>query len=443
MKIPLIFLVYLIFWVLSDVEANKVRTLRNIQDKVNTASRPISVHFHEKKNAGTRQHPKDFNPDQVVSGTTLPNGFSPAEVKSFYSFDTSIDAGKGHTIAVVVAYSNPKVESDLVYFSQKFKLPKPNILVVNQTGGSTLPATDATWATEVILDTQWAHAIAPSAKILVVCASTASINDLFTAVWYAAQHAKYVSISWGTAEFQSQSDFEVEFKKYVDKGVTFISSSGDFGATTHYPASSSYVISVGGTTINTDSHHNFVSETGWISSGGGCSQFTAPAPAQASYEGYKKISCAQVNKRAVPDTSCLANPNTGVLIYDSLNCNLTSPTSCWKVIGGTSLGAPITTARAVIFGGQFNANTVYSGLFPFRDITSGSSVGLNNNTYTATVGYDLVTGVGSPLGRFAVSSTAPAPTSTAIPIQTTEQPSPHPKCTVLKRGGIDKSIEYF
>jgi subtilase family serine protease len=458
------------------VFSHKRRTLSN--SKLPSLAPKFS---HSNKNPGTRSNPRDFKPARTLASETLPNGFSPAEVKSYYNFETSTTAGKGQTIALVVAYSNPYLLSDLAYFSQKFNLPTPNIRIVNQTGGSILPAVDASWVREITLDVQWAHAIAPGADILVVCATTGDLDNIYEATWYAAQNAKYVSMSWGSAEFESQSDFDAQFKKYTDAGVSFFAASGDFGANVNYPASSPSVIGVGGTTIKVDSNKVFTSEIAWFSSGGGCSVYAEAPIAQSSNAGYSTKSCA--SRRGVPDISLLADPQSGALIYHTYGCNATGVTTCWIVMGGTSLGSPIAAALAAVSGRSFTHQMVYSGGLSFRDVTSGSSYDSNGNYQNATVGYDLVTGVGSLLGQFSSATTMPstttvAATTTSTPASstgittvagttttvvpgttsaattvspttitssspyttTTFAPTSSSKCVILARGGVDKSI---
>ena len=95
--------------------------------------------------------------------------FVPATVKSVYGFPTGLTAGAGTTIAIVDAFDDPTVQADLDKFSAQYALPCNGCLTkVNQTGGTTYPRTDAGWALEISLDVQWAHAIAPGAKILLV-----------------------------------------------------------------------------------------------------------------------------------------------------------------------------------------------------------------------------------------------------------------------------------
>src|SRR5207247_149845 len=107
---------------------------------------------------------------------------------------------------------------------------------------------------------QWAHAIAPGAKILLVEASSNSFANLLAAEDYAAAHAQYVSNSWGASEFSNESSYDSHF---LQSGVSFFVSSGDSGLPADYPSASPNVISVGGTTLHFGTSGNFTSETGW------------------------------------------------------------------------------------------------------------------------------------------------------------------------------------
>src|SRR6266487_3922673 len=227
-------------------------------------------------------HPLRVRP----GASTSPTGLSPATIKSVYNFPTSLTAGAGKTIAIVDAFDDPTAESDLGVFSSQYGLPACTtangcFTKVNQTGGSSYPRTDSGWALEISLDIQWAHAIAPGAKILLVEATTNSFTNLLIAEDYAKTHAQYVSNSWGTSEFSSESSFDSHF---TQPGVSFFASSGDSGLPPIYPSASPRVISVGGTTLHF-SGATFTSETGWSGSGGGCSVYETATSTQAGDPG--------------------------------------------------------------------------------------------------------------------------------------------------------------
>src|SRR5205823_6478081 len=182
--------------------------------------------------------------------SSAPTGLSPATIKSSYSFPSGTTAGAGKTIAIVDAYDDPSAESDLGVFSRQFGLPSCTTAngcfsKVDQRGGTTYPRKDSGWALEISLDIQWAHAIAPGAKILLVESDSNSFANLLAAEDYAKAHAQYVSNSWGGSEFSGENAYDSHF---VQSGVSFFVSSGDNGTPAEYPSASPNVISVGGTT---------------------------------------------------------------------------------------------------------------------------------------------------------------------------------------------------
>lgn len=329
------------------------------------------------------------NPIHVrPNASTSPTGLSPATIQAAYGFSTSPTAGAGQTIAIVDAYDDPNAEADLGVFSAQYSLPACTTTngcfkKVNQTGGTKYPRTDAGWALEISLDVQWAHAIAPGAKILLVEGSSSSFTNLLTAEDYAKTHANYVSNSWGAAEFSGESAYDSHF---VQSGVSFFVSSGDNGTPAEYPSSSPNVISVGGTTLHFTSGV-FSSETGWSGSGGGCSLYENATTAQQNFATYPQVNCA--GKRGTPDVSLDADPASGVSVYDSV---LYQGQSGWWAVGGTSASSPMWAARSADAGSIVNAPYVYGSNVAFRDITSG------NNGLPCLIGYDLVTGRGSWTG---------------------------------------------
>jgi subtilase family serine protease len=317
--------------------------------------------------------------------TTSPTGLSPAQIKTAYNYTTSSTAGAGWTIAIVDAYDDPTAEKDLGVFSTQFGLPACTTAngcfkKVSQTGTTSYPRANSGWALEISLDIQWAHAIAPGAKILLVEAASNSFTNLLAAEDYAAAHAKYVSNSWGGGESSGETGYDSHF---VKTGVSFFVSAGDAGLPAEYPSSSPNVISVGGTLLSGIGTSS-LSETGWSKGGGGCSAYETATAAQSAFAGYAQVSCA--GKRATPDLSLDADPNSGVSVYDSTKYN---GQAGWWVVGGTSASSPMIAARAAVAGVVVNAAYVYGNSITFRDITSG------NNGAPCLVGYDLCTGRGS------------------------------------------------
>jgi subtilase family serine protease len=321
-----------------------------------------------------------------------PGGLRPVNVKAVYNFPTSPTAGAGKTIAIVDAYDDPTAEYDLNVFSAQFGLPACTTAngcfrKVNQSGGTTYPRADAGWALEISLDIQWAHAIAPGAKILLVEASSNSFTNLLTGVDYAKTQASYVSMSWGAGEFSGETTYDSHF---VQSGVSFFVSSGDAGLPAEYPSASRNVISVGGTTLHFDSAGNFTSETGWTEGGGGCSAYESATTAQSSFADYAQVACG--GKRATPDVALDADPASGVAVYDSTRYY---GRKGWFVVGGTSASAPMWAGRSAVAGAIVDSSFVYASpsTITFRDITSG------NNGAPCLSSYDLCSGRGSWTGQ--------------------------------------------
>jgi subtilase family serine protease len=338
--------------------------------------------------------PTIHNPIQVkANSTTGPVGYGPTQMRHAYGFDTIPGNGGGQTIAIVDAYGSPTIQSDLDAFSAKFGIPSTTVHIAYPQGKPR--KVDGGWALETSLDVEWAHAIAPGATILLVVAKDAVTTDLLGAVDAAiAAGATQVSMSWGSGEYSSETASDSHFNV---PGVSFFASSGDNGAGTLWPSVSPYVTGVGGTTLPLDSSGNRTqSETAWSGSGGGISTYELEPAYQSSY--------ITNGKRGGPDVSYNADPNTGVAVYDTTSYG---GRRGWFQVGGTSAGAPqwaalmslVNANRATALGS--NTNTALYSLgtnaADFLDITSGCNSSSHNATTCAAVGYDYVTGLGSPV----------------------------------------------
>jgi subtilase family serine protease len=260
------------------------------------------------------------------------------------------------------------------------------------------PKANCGWAQEAALDIEWAHAMAPKARIVLVEAASNSFTDLFTGVDVATSQVTTgagkgeVSMSWSGAEFSTESSEDSHFQ---NGNVVYFASSGDTGGANGYPSVSPYVVSAGGTTINRNPSNPsgaFVSETGWSGSGGGPSKYELKLSYQVG------VANTDPTYRSAPDFSFDADPNSGVSVYHSTRCQ---GLRGWLVFGGTSVSSP-SLAGIVNLAGHFAANTQtelttiyakYTNSSDFRDITSGSA-----GSFTAGPGYDFVTGVGSDQG---------------------------------------------
>ncbi|MHB9130205.1 MAG: S53 family peptidase [Armatimonadota bacterium] len=335
----------------------------------------------------------DITPPIHVNLSRAGVSYTPAQIRHAYGFDQLSNTGAGQTIAIVDAYGSPTIQKDLNTFCQKYGLPTTTITIAYPTGKPSKK--DAGWALETALDVQWAHAVAPGAKILLVIAKTSSITNLLAAVDYAAKYSKQVSMSWGAAEFSGENSYDYHFKT---PGVTFLAASGDSGSGVLWPAVSPSVVAVGGTTLTLDSTGNRIAETAWSGSGGGQSTVISEPTFQQIWQ--------TSGFRQVPDVSYNGDPNTGFLVYSSTSYK---GYKGWFVVGGTSAGAPqwaglIALANASRATSLASANTkLYTLGDPtnqatnFFDILTGS-----NGGYQAKTGYDLVTGMGSPQAQAVV-----------------------------------------
>ena len=176
--------------------------------------------------------------------------------------------------------------------------------------------------------------MAPAANIVLVEAQP-TLSNLFGAVTFASNlpGVSVVSMSWGASEFSGESAYDSVFTTPAGhNGVTFVASSGDSG-TTEYPSSSPNVLSVGGTTLNVSSQGNYVSESPWSDSGTGSSPFESQPAWQNAATTAAGLSSTG---RTTPDVAFVANPATGVSVYDSIPYSGFGRTS-WYTVGGTSV----------------------------------------------------------------------------------------------------------
>ena len=359
-------------------------------------------------------------------GTPVSGPYDPAQIRHAYGIDqlgTGLD-GTGQTIGIVDAYDDPTIASDLVHFDQQWGLPVANFTKVVPSTGT--PASNSGWDTEIALDVEWAHVVAPGAKIVLVEAANNSLSNLLAAVDTAvSMGAKQVSMSWGGGDFQGENTFDYHFEK---SGVTFLAASGDGGSSSGvlYPAVSPYVTAVGGTTISLDASGDRLTETAWSGSGGGTSAYE-PQPSYA-------VGFNSGSFWGSPDVSYDADPGSGVYVYD------TSNGGGWYDVGGTSAATPqwagliaianegrasaslSSLGTGLTYGTnqvlyQLAGGTSYKNAYnAFFDITGGS------NGLPATVGYDLATGLGSP--------DAPNLIPALINPNNLTQPPPTPAATV-------------
>ncbi|MFB7645399.1 putative Ig domain-containing protein [Streptomyces sp. NPDC056085] len=334
-----------------------------------------------------------------ISPNAAPSGYGPTDLQSAYALPSS--AGAGATVAIVDAQDDPNAESDLATYRSQYGLPACTTAngcfkKVDQNGGTNYPTADSGWAGEISLDVDMVSAVCPQCHILLVEATSANMGDLGAAVNRAVtMGAKYVSNSYGGSEDSTDPSSDASY--FNHPGVAITVSSGDSGYGVEYPAASQYVTSVGGTSLSRASNTRGWSESVWgTSSGGegagsGCSAYD-PKP---SWQ--KDTGCA---KRTVADVSAVADPNTGLAVYDSYQA------TGWNVYGGTSASSPI-IASVYALAGTPAANTVpasypYAHTSSLNDVTSGAN-GSCSPAYLcqAAAGYDGPTGLGTPNGTAA------------------------------------------
>jgi hypothetical protein len=385
----------------------------------------------------------EFEPRIVPFG---PLGLWPQGIRHIYGFDqiqlsgaVSAD-GSGQTIAIIDFLDDPTIVADLQTFDAQFQLPDPpNLIKLNQTGGTDLPPAAPPGAIigETSLDVEWAHALTPGANIILYEASPAAdvptyLANAMAAVQSATQYAgplppaTVVSMSFGIPETQLTPQLLQQYDGIFTTppghpGITFLASTGDAGAgpqflapngfePPEYPAISPNVVAVGGTTLNLfnlDRAGNYPGEWGWGfgsssypksllgGGGGGVSQYE-PMPAYQHEYGVRNDN-GGLDGRSAPDVAFDADPLSGVAVYDS--------SAGWNVTGGTSFSAPAWAAlialadqaRALAGEGSLDGPTQTLPLLyqlpdsDYHDITTG------DNGYPAGPGYDLVTGLGTPI----------------------------------------------
>ncbi len=363
-------------------------------------------------------------PIQVASGPqnpSSPSGILPVQFREAYGFNRIANLGAGQTIALVDAFDDPNITSDLAFYANYFHKTPCNFQKVIV--GS--PLQGQGWDLEESLDVQQACALAPQANIILVEANSNSFSDLLAAVqvaYSAPYNATVVSMSWGGGEFEGENQSDSVFCNVTNgngQPVTFVAATGDGGHGTIYPSVSPCVIAAGGTSLNLASalpgpnpfEIDYGNESAWRGSGGGISCYSGgngPCAGGGEPEpSWQVQACAAYSpagSRCVPDIASDANPGTGVPVYDTYSYG------GWVEVGGTSVATPdwasfftlVNTERAAnsqpllsqaaqdLYNGFYSSN--YSTLF--HDITTGSNGSCGAQCNAAT-GYDLVTGIGS------------------------------------------------
>ena len=348
------------------------------------------------------QHPIIYRPASLSSPGVPP--FVPADLRKAYNFLPLYSRGvngNGTRIAIVDAFGDPTLSTDLSSFNSLTGLPTANVNIFYPDG---VPKKmNSGWAVETSLDVEWAHAMAPSATIDLVVALDSTLGSVFDGIAYVANSLPsetVLSMSFGLAEssYPTTGSFTIIathqlFVTMTSHGTTPFASSGDSGATSccnpQYPSSDPLVVAVGGTSLTLNNDASYGSETTWSGSGAGSSTvFSKPSWQQGLGD----------SMRDAVDVSYDADPNTGVLVVQG---------GREFQVGGTSAGSPQWAALVDLASqansksyGSINANLYKIG--SYHDITSGS-----NGFFTASVGWDYPTGFGTPDANCIASALSP------------------------------------
>ncbi len=396
-------------------------------------------------------------------------GLTPADLASAYSFKPAA-GGSGQTVAIVDAYDDPSIESDLASFDSHYGLAACTradgcLRKVDQEGAaSPLPEADKVgWSVEISLDVETVHSVCPNCSILLVEADSESLADLASATDEAvALGAGTVSNSYGAPENEMGS---VEQEAYDHPGIVIAASAGDSGylnwddlassfqtpEVPDAPASLTDVVAVGGTALKLKTTGARSSESVWNDSGrpsrggefkqfaatgGGCSTLFAAPAWQRSLAAWSATGCG--GNRLDNDISAVADPYTGFDIYDTYVYEAAFKPG-WLTVGGTSLSSPLIAGLFALSGGahgvSYPAETLYAHLgrpAALYDVAHGGNGYCDGEedaacgepevneelgdidcegtlACDAAVGFDGPSGVGSPEGLSAFGGPAQLP----------------------------------
>ncbi|RQO53678.1 peptidase S53 [Paucibacter sp. KBW04] len=416
--------------------------------------------------AASRSHALSVNTSastgvSPMAGSGVVSTYSPAQIRAAYGLPAlpvagasltaaqAAQLGAGQTVYIVDAYHDPYIAAELAAFNSKFGLPTCTTKAIASStalplaaasskacefsqvystpaGGMTAsaPAYNSGWATEIALDVQWAHAIAPLARIVLIESADASLNALLGAVKLAnAMGPGVVSMSFGANEGTYTASVDAAF---AAAKMSYLAATGDSGAAVSWPAVSPNVLAVSGTSL-TYSGTGTRSELTWSGTGGGVSAYTATP----SYQKSTVPGMGTPLRRSVADVAFNADPSTGQYV-----AVLTSSGGAvnWISAGGTSLATPqwaglLAVANAVraqvakpVLGQAHGALYASIASVPgnyaaaFADINKGS-----NGTCAscaAKIGYDTATGLGTPNAASLLSQLSGVAAPVSAPVVT-------------------------
>jgi hypothetical protein len=351
----------------------------------------------------------DIVPLRGVQKGRAPAGLGATDLRDAYRLPTAT-GGRGQTIAVIDVFDNPNAEADLAVYRAQYGLPPCTTAngcfrKVNADGGATLPRSDTSWAEEISLDLDMVSAACPNCGILLVEADEAAIPRLGTGVDTAVRlGARYISNSYGGPE--SASATSADFRHFDHRGVAVTAASGDGGYGVLFPSTSPRVTAVGGTSLTRAANARGWAETAWSGAGSGCATRAVKPPWQ------RDTGCS---RRTVADVSAVADPHTGVAVYDTFGFG------GWQVVGGTSASAPLIAGVFALAASPpatgYAVAVPYAHRAKLHDIVQGST-GTCRPAYlcTAVRGYDGPTGLGTPDGVDAFRGARPRPVQ-ARPVQ--------------------------
>jgi subtilase family serine protease len=308
---------------------------------------------------------------------------------------TTLPTGGSGTIVIVDAYDDPSAGADLKTFDANWGLTNTTFTKVYASGTKPANGCKSGWELEEALDIQWAHAMAPKAKIVLMEAASNSDTDLYNAVLAAGSYIEThggkgeVSMSWGGSEWSTEGLNDVDF--LVFPNVVFLAAAGDSNGVS-YPSASPWVISAGATQINRNSSGDYTKQVGTKDcnkSNSGCGGGKSAYEAIPTYQ--SGVSGVVGSARGTPDIASDSSSGSPVWVYDS---------SCyggWIAVYGTSVASP-TLAGIINRAGTFAVDSAtelqeiynnYTTKADYTDVTSGSC-----GSHSAKSGYDLCTGVG-------------------------------------------------
>jgi subtilase family serine protease len=355
-----------------------------------------------------RNDVKHFSAASLRGKAPTGDGYGPSTLQGAYDLPSST-AGSGQSVAVVDAYNDPDAVSDVATYRSAWGLPACNtstkagcLTVLNQNGAaSPLPANAGSngWDVEESLDVDMVSAICPNCHIYLVEANAPTTFALGTAVNSAVNklHVDYVSNSYGGSQSSQDGTYDTDYYQHAGKAI--VASAGDSGYGVAYPAASQYVTSVGGTSLLQTGVGRGWTETVWglpgnpeeEGTGGGCANKYEARP---SWQKYKVTGCVN---RLDNDVAAVADPNTGVAMYDTYD------QGGWLEVGGTSVASPIIASVYALadnlVAGAYPSSDSYANPSALYDVTSGSNGSCKKTIWcNAATGYDGPTGNGTPDG---------------------------------------------